>query len=150
MSLLIGSRSLYLWYNPNIHIENFNDLQIHYERIVNVVTIFYNQQVEKKDLTFDINISEYTLSCDDVDVILSAEEQESLEIICKSAYCVEYSCIRVTPFDVSFWVGEQVEYAIIYTTNLYETYKTVKRYASDDPKLKRINKNWYELSSYHL
>ena len=150
MSLLIGSCSLYSWYYPNVHIKNFDGLQSHYERIVNVVTIFYNEQVEKKDLTFIINIPEYTLSYGDIDIILSVEEQESLKIICKSAYRVEYSYIRVTSFDVSFWVGEMVEYAIFYTTNLYETYKTVKKYASDDPKLKRINKNWYELSSYHL
>lgn len=150
MSLLIGSWNVYLWYHPNVLIKNFENLESDYEQVVNVVSRFYDEQVERKNINIDINKAGlHTLSEEGIEIELSKEEQESLEKVCESSYKVEYGHISITEFDVSFWSSEHIEYAIFYTTNPYETRKWAKKYNSGKPRLKRINKNWYELGEYH-
>ena len=152
MCIVIIIYEVYLNCFPTILIKNFDELEDEYITIVKLVEKYYNQQSEGTDIY--INIYTYTgnyeLYHNDVEIQMTSYEQNCLEKICKENYYRAYRTVRVTEFDISFWEGETVEYAMVYSKNLRETRKMIDKYSSDECKFRQVKGQWYELTNYHM
>ena len=150
MCIVVIMYKIYKGYFPTTVIDNFDELQDEYTTVVKFLEEYYNQHSEGEDMLMKIKTNDSKLYHNDVEVPMSQYEQNCLEKISKECYYRRYRTVRVTEFDISFWEGETVEYAMVYTKNLRQTRKMIKKYSSDECKFKRINSQWYELSNYHM
>ena len=143
---------IYITVVPGPIIDDFDELEDEYTTVVKFLEEYYNKYSEGENMVIDIytDTGDYQLYHNDVEIKMSSHEQNCLEKICKENYYRGYRIVRVTEFDISFWEGETVEYAMVYTKNLRQTRKMIKRLSSDECKFKRVNSQWYELSNYHM
>ena len=150
MCIVIIIYEVYLNCFPTILIKNFDGLEDEYTTIVKFLEEYYNQHSEGEDMLMKIKTYNNKLYRNNVEIPMSPYEQSCLEKISKESYYRRYRTVRVTEFDISFWEGETIEYAMVYSKNLRETRKMIKRLSSDECKFRRIKGQWYELTNYHM
>ena len=152
MCIVVIMYKIYKGYFPTTVIDNFDELQDEYTTVVKFLEEYYNKYSEGENMVIDIytDTGDYQLYHNDVEIQMTSYEQNCLEKICKENYYRAYRTVRVTEFDISFWEGETVEYAMVYSKNLRETRKMIDKYSSDECKFRRIKGQWYELTNYHM
>lgn len=107
----------YQWYHPHLYIEDFDSVSEDYNRVVGLLCDYYTSENCHGKISITIE-KDYTLSYRDKSIDMDGDEKLSLKRICETSYTGGYDFIWLTEKDVTFWEGEAVLYALIYTKDI--------------------------------